>query len=171
MYPAPAPFPAQCTLRSGCRPPAGAAQRRTRRSIGARSLARSFSNSPISIIIKYATEMHQKLYNIGAAPQVVLGAFDHRACLSQLHVAARVTQRAHKVHNILPRGVDVGRSEDWARLSRFLQCPQGLPGIGLVEEPVAVAGERLSVQTAKIVESQKAASFDGYPHVLSIDFR
>src|SRR5262245_58702517 len=120
MCPAPAPFPAQRTLRSGCRPPAGAAQRRTRRSIGARSLARSFSNSPISIIIKYATEMHQKLYNIGAAPQVVLSAFDHRPCSPQLHVVARVTQRARKVHNILPRGMDVGRSEDRAGPSRLL---------------------------------------------------
>ena len=122
-------------------------------------------------MIKYATEMHQKLYNIDAAPQVVLVAFDHRSCSPQLHVAAHVAQRARKMHNIPPRGVDVGRSEDWARLSRFLQCPQGLPGIGLVEEPMAVAGERLSVQTAKIVESQKAASFHGYPRVLSIDFR
>jgi hypothetical protein len=45
-----------------------------------------------------------------------------------------------------------------------------MPGIGLVEEPMAVAGERLSVQTAKIVESQEATRIDGYSHVPSIDF-
>jgi hypothetical protein len=68
-------------------------------------------------------------------------------------------------------GVDFGCREDRAGLSRLLQCPQGMPGIGLAEEPIAVAGEHLSVQTAKIVEGQEAARFDGYPRVLSIDFR
>jgi hypothetical protein len=53
------------------------------------------------------------------------------------------------------------------RLSRLLQCPQRVPGIGLVEELIAVAGE----QTAKIVESLEAARIDWDAHVLSIDFR
>src|SRR5262249_5442779 len=90
-------------------------------------------------------------------PAGVLSAFDHRSCSLRGHVAARLTHRTYKVHNILLGGVDFGRREDRTGLSRLLQCPQGTPGIGLVEEPIAVAGERLSVQTAKIVESQEAA--------------
>ena len=46
-----------------------------------------------------------------------------------------------------------------------------MPGIGLAEGPIAVAGEHLSVQTTEIVEGQEAARFDRYAHVLSIDFR
>ena len=104
-----------------------------------------------------------------APPWVVMNAFHHRLCPPQLHIAAGVARWTHEVHDVVPGGVDLRCREDRAGLPRLLQCPQGVPGIGLVEEPVAVSGECFPVQTAKIVEGQETARIDGDQHVLSID--
>src|SRR5262249_39669271 len=113
-------------------------------------------------------ECSKNYTTLAAPPRVVMSAFHHRSCPPQLHIAAGAARWTHEVHDVLPGGVDFRCREDRAGLSRLLQCPQGLPGIGLVEEPIAVAGKRFPVQTAKIVESQETARIDGDPHVLSI---
>ena len=86
-------------------------------------------------------------------------------------IAARVAWQTHRVRDVLPGGVNFRCGEDRAGLSRLLQRPQGLPGIGLIEEPIAVAGKRFPVQAAKVVEGQETACIDGDPQVLSIDLR
>lgn len=91
-------------------------------------------------------------------------------CL-QLRVVRRITRRVHEVDNILPGSFGFRQGKNRARLPHHLQCPQRMTGICLIEKAIAVAGERLSVHTAKIVESQKTAGIDGYPHMLSTDFR
>jgi hypothetical protein len=50
-------------------------------------------------------------------------------------------------------------------------CPQGLREARRRRGCRILTGNRTAVQTAKIVEGQEAARFDGYPRVLSIDFR
>lgn len=75
-------------------------------------------------------------------------------------IRPRSLRRPRKIRALLLGGVESSCGEDWAEFSGFLQSPQGLPGIGLVEALKTVAGERLPVQAAKIVESQETASFD-----------
>jgi hypothetical protein len=72
----------------------------------------------------------------------------------------------------IPSGrAGVRQGEYRSSLPFRLQRAQGMTGIGLVAEAIAVAGSCLPVHPAKIVERQEAACVDRYPHVLSVDFR
>src|SRR5713101_1478483 len=63
------------------------------------------------------------------------------------------------------------QGEYGSRLPFHLQGAQGVTGIGLVAEAIAVAGRCLPVHPAKIVEGQETTCIHRYPHVLSVDFR
>jgi hypothetical protein len=89
----------------------------------------------------------------------------------QLRVVACVRLRVGELDNISPGRAGFRQRKNWASLPHRLQAPQGMTGICLIEEVIAVADERLSVHAANIVESQETAGIDGYPHMLSMDFR
>jgi len=57
-----------------------------------------------------------------------------------------------------------GQGEYGSRLPFHLQGAQGVPGICLVAEAIAVAGRCLPVHAAKIVEGQEATCIDRYGH-------
>jgi len=93
------------------------------------------------------------------------------ASTSDLSVITRIAQRMHEVGNILPESAGFRPGKNRARLPHHLQCPQRMTGICFIEQAIAVACQRLSAHAANIVAGQETAGTDGYPHMLSIDFR